>query len=420
MVRQLSFISLLAAGALALPTVTTAASITQWNTSNVDVGAVDSDPNDDIGGASVIYDQDVSGGVPPGATSNGQIVYIAPESNSPGLKVVQEGYDVFDGCIMAFSTATCTSPFQSGKRIKQQVTNVGTIDLQFDVEADGQGESIYQVYHRLINVTGGKLDGFEVELGFGIGDSFQASGSNDGLRFANVADGVEFGPDNVAAFSQYPFGLFGGVPLNPNPLNLPGFFDTVDRAGMNVILNEDSILSNGYYGSYDARFGSWLSQEDVPDGLLYDYDPGVADPLVMAWASVDGWEFLRGIDLASVLNPLGVEPIASMLFAYDYAYDPINGISAAMEAYMAANLVDINGNPLVFGDALDVAAIEDLANLNLTFAIAVDDRFAGQYDSFTLRVLTNEVSPVPLPAGVWLMIAGLGALGVAGRRTKRA
>ena len=38
-----------------------------------------------------------------------------------------------------------------------------------------------------------------------------------------------------------------------------------------------------------------------------------------------------------------------LLFAYDYAYDPLNGISEAMMDYIMANLVDPNGEALDFG-----------------------------------------------------------------------
>jgi len=441
--RKSMISALVAAGLLALPGAASAATITGWNLGNVAEGPTDDDGTDDVGGASLVYDtiiKDDEGNIDPDAVAsadtNGKIVYIAPESNTPGVKVVQESYagDLFDGCIMASSTATCTSPFQSGKRIKQQVTDTGTIDLVFDVSTDPEGdaEAIYQVFHRLINVTGEQLDGFEVSLGTGVGADFSASTSGDGLRFATNDDGVGFGPDDLAAFSQYPFGLFGGEPLNPNPLKLPGFFDTKDRAGFTVSLGEDTITSTEYYGIYDDLFGGWLSQEDVPLGLLYDYQDG-SDPLVMAWAGADGWEFLRctetGLEGDPCLAPagqtpdIGVGPLGSTIFAFDYDNNA-QGISDSMFEYMAKNLVGADGGTqLTFGTAEDgadlfVDAIEDLANLNLTFAIALDDSFTGS--SFTLRVNTYDTTPIPLPATAPLLVAGLGAFGWASRRRKSA
>ncbi|MFO7757379.1 MAG: VPLPA-CTERM sorting domain-containing protein [Roseovarius sp.] len=57
-------------------------------------------------------------------------------------------------------------------------------------------------------------------------------------------------------------------------------------------------------------------------------------------------------------------------------------------------------------------AIEDLANLNLNFAI---DVAAYQGDSFTLRVIP---SPVPLPATAPLLVAGIGAFAMLRRRKR--
>jgi len=439
---------LLVAGALLVPGAVSASSITgiTWIPDNtVDLGV-----NPETGsGASVVYDRDVTGGVE-GAVTNGQIVYTPPEAESPGLQVINDGYEgakkqEFDGCIMTSNpgdgTNPCDGEFQSGKRIKQQVTDIGPIDLVFGVERTDDtsdngvavedtddGSLLYQVYHRLINVTGGMLDGFTVELGTGLGDSFERSAAGDGLSFSQD---VRFGPDDLAAFSQFPFGLFGSLEQpNPNPLNLPGFFDTTARAGFDVSLGEDVIDSTGLDGAYGDLFGGWLSQDMVPDGLLYDYEDG-KDPLVMAWAREDGWEFLRCTKtedndcmVPTGQDPfLGVGPMDSVFFAYDE--NNADGISQAMFDYIAANLVDINGDPLGFDEGVDVFkpfllvdAIEDLANLNLNFAILLGDNFTG--DSFTLRVTAKDVNPIPLPAAAPLLIAGLGALGFAARRRRQA
>ena len=67
---------------------------------------------------------------------------------------------------------------------------------------------------------------------------------------------------------------------------------------------------------------------------------------------------------------------------------------------------------------LEVAAllgqdvIEDLANLNVNYAIALDG-FADS--SFTLRV---DVAPVPLPAAAPLLLAAFGGAALFGRRRR--
>ena len=422
---------LLVAGALVLPGVASAATITgvYWDTSNVLLGE---NVEDGETGESLILDRDASDFA--SAVSNGKIVYSPPEALAPGLQVINEGYtgtqsQDFDGCIMTSNpgdgvTNPCDGGFQSGKRIKQQVTDTGPIDLVFgvtreddDLDSDvsavngeTSGSLLYQVYHRLINVTGGMLDGFTVELGTGLGDGengFVRSTAGDGLSFAQD---VTFGPDKLPAFSQFPFGLFGSLEQpNPNPLELPGFFDTTARSGFSVSLGEDVIESAGIYGAYDDLFGNWLSQDMVPAGLLWDYAEGEADPLVMAWDNGLGWEFRRGID-PDKDGQAGVSEfdVFAILGGVDdpfpfFAYDDTDGLATHIAG---------------LGIRLFEDFIEDLANLNLNFAILLGDNFTG--DSFTLRVTANDVNPIPLPAAAPLLIAGLGALGFAARRRRKA
>lgn len=388
-----------------------AATIESWNLTNIAEGDADLDDTDDIGGASVVYDRDVTGGIGE-AITYGKVTYIAPESNTPGIKIDNDDYEgakkqEFDGCIMASSEASCDSDFQSGKRIKQQVTDVGAIDLVFDIASvDGETTNLYQVFHRLINVSGDMLAGFTVELGTGIGSGFTQSTVGDGLSFAQT---VSFGPDDLAAFSQYPFGLFGGDPLNPNPLNLPGFFDTVTRAGFDVDLGEDKMTSTGYYGSYDDLFGNWLSQEDVPNGIFYDFDPGNADPLLLAWDTGTGWDFRRLYDAEGNPVSLFIEPIASQFVAYADLFGFLE------DNFGALDFTFIDG--VLAGDLI-AGAIEDLANLNLTFALTIEDRFAMLNNSFTMRV--TPIAPIPLPAGAPLLIGALGALALLRRRARLA
>lgn len=387
--------------ATALPISAHAATIVGWNTDNVALGGPVTGTEFD---SSIVYDRDATD---PNAVTNGKIYYAAPEAFDPGLRVSNTGYTTgqgtFDGCILASSTAECDSGFQSGKRFKEHLTDTGPIDLKFDVTAD-QTDSLYQVFHRMVNLTGQKLDGFTVTLGTGIGGQFQASGDGDGLSFSSS---VELGPNNESAFSQYPFGLFGSeAQPNPNPnFTLGGFFDPTSRSGFNLDRpNEDTLASTDFYGAYGNIFGSWLDNSMTPEGLLWDYANGTADPLVMAWDNGLGWEVRRGIDdsLDGVLGTL----TANDVFALDeslwqtFAYTDM----AAIEAFFS-------------GVSLDQDIIEDLANLNLNYAIALGSNFVG--DSFTLRV-QGIPSPVPLPAAAPLLLAGLGALGFAARRRCRA
>ena len=377
------------------PAIAGAATIDGWNLSNVIEGPEVTGTDT---GASVVYDRVLPDS---SATTNGQIVYTAPEADSPGMTVsnvpfTQSG-DTYTGCILATSGTACDGEFQSGKRFKVQATDTGAVDLVFDV-TETDTESVYRVFQRLINVTGEALGGFKVELGTGIGDGFTASTDNDGLSFSSA---VSMGPDGPSSFSQFPFGLFGSLDNpNPNPLQLPGFFDTTSRAGFNVVQSLDSIVSTGFYGSYGELFGNWLSQEDVPDGLLWDYASGAADPLVMAWDNGSQWEVRRGIDndLDGDDTTITAEDVYALAESQWKTFD--YGDIAGVQSFLA-------------GITLLEDAIEDLANLNLNYAINLGSDFRGS--SFTLR--TTSIAPIPLPAGLPLLLTGFAAL--AGLRYRR-
>lgn len=380
-------------GAALMPVAAGATTITGWNTDNVEVGPVSADG---VTESSVIYDRDPAAA---GATSNGRIDYTAPEANTPGMLVEDVPYvtggqngQVMSGCIRASSTTTCDGDFQSGKRFKEVLTDTGAVDLVFDVDpstAGVDGSFGYQVFHRLVNLTGQAIESFTIELGFGVGDTFTASTAGDGLGFSA---GFETGPADVNTFSQYPFGLFGDASTNPN-FTIDGFFDSA-RTGLMLDFAEDVIASNGMYGGYEAMFGDWLSQDAVPEGLFWDYDGPTedADPLLMAWFNGTQWEVRREVNAAGDY----AQALTTSLF-----FDP------GQEDEIAALL----------GIDLTRDVIEDLANLNVNYAILLGDNVG--FDQFTLRVNTVP-APIPLPATAPLMAAGIGALGLLFRRRRRA
>jgi len=406
----------------AVPAASQATTITGWNTSNVEVGPV-LDTTNAIGdsGASVVYDEEEVGGtIPTGAESSGQIVYTWDESNSPGIKVVNEEYPdsasgnpptILDGCIMASSTATCDDGFQSGKRIKQQVTDFGPVDLVFDVAPDAEGEeapSIYQVFGRLINVTGEALTGFKIELGFGVGDGFTAAGADSGLSFSTVFTAQ---PGNSGPVStQFPFGLFGDAEDSPNFL-LDGFFDD-ERTGFDVDLfaSLTAMESIGYYGNYANLFGDWNDQGGVPEGLFWDFDNDpTTDALLMAWQRADGlWELRRGLgETCEAPGFTNCTPGVTL--------DPSDYETFSSFEDVAKLLTDSADCQTLVCNFIG-GGIEDLANLNLNFAIALDA--VVNFTSFTLRttVYPVDIAPVPLPAGAPLLLAALGAFAALRRR----
>jgi hypothetical protein len=279
--------------------------------------------------------------------------------------------------------ANCEGPFQSDKRVKMLATDVGTIDLVFDATPDSEINS-YQLFHRLINSTPQRLSGFTVELGFGLGADFVRSGLGDGLSFDLT---VKLGPNNLPAYSQFSFGLFGDAAQNPN-FDLDGFFAT-QRAGFNLVAGEDLITTAGLYGPYESLFGlGMLNTASVPEGYFWDNDGDpLTDPLLMAWFNGTAWEARRAID-----------PI-----------DPLSAISIAPTIVDEADLIAL-------GWEKDI--IEDLRNLNINFNILTDASFNGS--QFTLRFNTLDAGAAIPEPGTWaMMIAGFGLVGFAARRRQR-
>ena len=373
-----------------------AASITGWDTTNVDVPAAN--PPDGTTGESVIFDRDPSAS---GAVTNGKIVYTPPEGVTPGVFVENNAFTFgpasssATGCIRASAPTTCDGPRQSGKRFKQVATGFGPIDLVFAVDPAGDqdpGGDVdvgYRVFHRLINdnTTDRAARGFKVTLGSGIGDGFTKSSTNDGLQFSTK---IAFGQSQVSSFSQYPFGLFGDADTNPN-FDLDGFFDGNGRSGFNVVQTEDMISSAGFYGKYQTLFGGWLDQDTVPTGALWDNDnDDTTDALVMAWFddTMSLWEVRRDVDPIDATKAISLD--TPQFFTTFADVQTFLGVAS-----------------------LEQELIEDLANLNLNYGIALDDRFSGS--DFTLRV---ELQVVPLPAGLPLMGAALAGLGFVARRRR--
>ena len=190
-------------------------------------------------------------------------------------------------CIVAVG-GNCEGGFQSDKRVKNAVFANGPINFVFNATPDNESNS-YQMFHRFSNLTPDVLKGFTLELGTGVGEGFVRSGVGDGLGFDL---GAELGPDNLPAFSQFPFGLFGDADSTPN-FDIDGFFGP-ERASFAMNVQENVITSGALSEIYTDLFGpNMLNQLSVPKGYFYEFDTE-RDPLLMAWQREDGvWEQRR-------------------------------------------------------------------------------------------------------------------------------
>ncbi|MDP5071945.1 MAG: choice-of-anchor F family protein, partial [Congregibacter sp.] len=228
-----------------------------------------------------------------------------------------------------------------------------------------------------------------VTMGMGVGDGFMQSTVGDGLSFSLT---TEFGGADLPATSQFPFGLFGNAADNEN-FTLDGFF-AADRSGLTIpdfsgLGETDQFTASGIFGPYSNTFGDWMTLDQVPAGAFWDFDNDPeTDDLLMAWYTGSEWEQRRDVvDVNGVLTPIS-----------------LTGAAVKSSEFLTGLTF---GAPITLGEGI----IEDLANLNLNYAIDLAG-YAGS--SFTLRV--QGVGAVPTPATLALFGLGLAGLGFSRRK----
>jgi hypothetical protein len=119
---------------------------------------------------------------------------------------------------------------------QKNYVGIGPVDLVFTVSDTG-GVTEYQFREGVFNNTGVDWGAYHIELGFGHGAGFVASGSGDGLDFD--------APDYDS-------------PLDFNPG--PGFFPS-------VLASEDDIYASGGVMPWLTFAGYFKFAVDVPDGI---------------------------------------------------------------------------------------------------------------------------------------------------------
>lgn len=352
-----------------------AAVITGLETGNLSISTTDPA----TAGTTEIYDRTLPHSA---ARTSGRIVFDGDESDSPGLKIVNDAPpgdpasngDVFNA-VMANSTAGPNSPKQSGKRLKFQRTAHEATDLVFNHNPSGTfategNDGLYKFYTSYANATTGRLAGFRLSVGTGVGEAFVKSGLGDGLSFKQTFNG---NPPNNSQFSAlFPNGLFGPID-DAHPLQ--GYFSG-DRSGFNIAFtDEDQFESGTMFGAYQGLFGRLLSQGELPMGFFYDDDGDPeTDGIIVAHQVADGrWVRNRRIN--------GDGTVSTEAFGHGgEAYNTEEELISDLKATSGLDLCDGTfGVPCLTGSAL----IDDLAKFNLTF-FADPNGFAGS--QLTLRI----------------------------------
>lgn len=271
----------------------------------------------------------------------------------------------------------CSSEFQTHKRFKiamQSATVDGVangaegkpIDLVFNV-TEGGGLQPYQVFSKINNYTGKRLQGYKIVVGQGVDTSFQSAstlgiadrlhislGKGEGAAGNNALNGLDiFDGDGLATFSH---GLFGAPDQH---FTTNGFFDS-RTAGFDVtqtcsvlpcvthpnpantttttfaaLIDSDTIYSttalpSNYSGPAVAPltaplFGAWLPMVWQPKGIFWDFDSDpTTDADLVAWWDGSAWRKNFDSGFAVVSDAEFQTWAANPLYAIDDIEDVLN------------------------------------------------------------------------------------------------
>ncbi|MCK4708072.1 MAG: choice-of-anchor F family protein, partial [Gammaproteobacteria bacterium] len=352
-----------------------------------------------------------------------------PVGEPSGIKIVNDDFDVKEGkptnCVMSTSyladhfldsadpkQVPCSGPFQSHKRYKLAMLpstiadGAGFekgIDLVFNVEADGI-ERNYQIFQKINNWTGKRLQGFTVQVGTGIGADFVPAATDiTGVGVTNLSLSV---PDTIWKFNQlanFSSGLFG--PIDTSHDRPAGYFDPLKPAGFEIneypnasgatdTLTATTTLGSSYVDtppgaaaasaisvpSPDAnQFGPWLSNNMLPFGIFFDDDNNPeTDAELQAW------------------------------YGYNPTLDKLGWMTGAAEGFIEVSDIDINAKSEDL--AMSMGVIDDLVNVGLNYVVTVVDvtGFPGynadpalNAATFTIRITpAKEDIETPVPSYV--------------------
>ena len=302
-----------------------------WNLENVDVKIVDlNDPHYNIGTfnsldgtySPMTYGQSFESDITSYGTVLGRLHGKDwPLGEPTGIKVIHSDKGTQNGkpenCIMTTSylftgylnTAapvpnTCSGPHKSHKRFKIDMLK-GTyiadnaygksMDLVFNLQEGDSSSLRFQIFQKINNYTGKRLNGYKIEV---LDD---AKMPNPALTFS-LGYGEYVGSDartniwETEDLANMSHGLWGPV---DDHFPTPGFFDNkrvyypVALSGSNTVI---SYVGSMHGGNYQSIFGNWLPSKWHPMGIYFDADnnPNTDADLLAFWGDplhtgVNGW-----------------------------------------------------------------------------------------------------------------------------------
>ena len=385
---------------ISVPSATDAAGFGGWNLDNVEVvlngassfnesdGSYYFGPDSDFTYQGNVNDDKLGGGTIMGYV----LAKDWPVGEPSGIKIVNDDLAVKapkpQNCIMATSyledhfldstdpqQVLCSGPFQSHKRYKLAMLptmvdgDVDSADLVFNVEAE-EGSRDYQVFQKINNWTGVRLEGFKVQVGTGVGLDFKAaSDGTDGVGVENLSLSVPAAIWTYDQLANFSAGLFGPPDLQHD--RPAGYYDPDTRAGFEIEeypnLSEltDTLTSGKTLGSDYAevpagatdQFGPWLPDSMLPYGIFWDDDGNPeTDAELLAWY---GW------------NPNLASPALGWM----------TGAAGGFAAVTSQTIVGW-GNNLEY----TMGEIDDLVNVGLNYIVTIGDVVNFPNGQFTIRI----------------------------------
>ncbi len=393
-------------GLLAAAGMAQAASITDWNKTDVELNL----------GPYEMYTSYVNWVHSDATLTNviGGVLWKERDTQFPGMSIVNGDDQNGENCVMSAgynpedgTIKQCSDPFQSSKRFKSlmKIDGQPTI-LKYDVVNDGSVKT-YRMLQKLSNWTGVDVADFTIELGFvDANGNWIPSTAGDGLGISTQYGEVYDQPVNVDMSLQkdlaalFAHGLFG-APDKHHPE--PGYFNPYVRGTFDLIAEEDRIVSNGISPSHYDMFGLWNSAPITIYGMYWDADQlYYTDNILMA--NCEG----TFDEVAGVCNGTWMT-YRSQEGTY---IDPLDGLE---KAYISDGIAKPVSAELLAQWAADPwvapAPIDDFANINLNWHITLGDSSTWPTpDSFAIRFIPNAGNTAPVvPASTDLVVTAMDA-----------